>query len=256
MGRPFITRPPILSSPGVYLGPLNGAIVGGAAPDAEPPPPSVPGLLMHFDDTWDDELRGRAFLEAAGGEIGSVGFTEGGKFSQGMQFVGWKSVATDEYLADFEFNGAGTIEFFVDPTVGYFDVVTFLDDVGLVIWKVRIGWGEGSRLVSLFHYGPGGGNIGAMTVLSAGVFSHVAVVLDAGDVRIYINGSRVANMSGRPELWSAANITGGAPGSLVVGPGPGSGEGIIDELRVLPEVIYTGESIVVPSAPFGASTIG
>lgn len=66
MSRPFIIRPPILSSPGVYLGALNGASVGssvssgGGGGDVDPPVTGVTSLLLHFDGDLVDAVSGNS----------------------------------------------------------------------------------------------------------------------------------------------------------------------------------------------------
>lgn len=243
----------------------RGASAGARIPHAAAaplPPSDVPGLLMHFDGDFTDECRGRSFTLTGGSPPIDALTTDACAGSHAL-WVGSGGagspmpISTSQFPQDFNVGsgGAVTIEYFASTTgwenaSGVF--ITFSDALDPVnfIWQVR----HSSAEAPTFLYQDPSGNVRAKYravripvgdgPTTPGPWTHVAFVITPTEVRMYVGGV-LANDTWLP-LALAAPIKSAASGVLTVA---AHYTVRVDDLRILPQEVYTGSSFTPPGAP-------
>lgn len=269
MSRPFIIRPPILSSPGVYLGALNGASVGssvssGGGGDVDPPVTGVTSLLLHFDSSQLDEVSQEVFT---GGSpfyhISAFGFGNAARPTAeiaGAVAGAWSealSIGTQPFTIEFR-------AYFNEDTGGILIAKNYWasepsGSAFALDWQVSVGpefiklsWSElgGSGSPEEVH----------VPIASYGAWRAFAITDDGTNLRFYVGGTRVyeggsVQLSGVIPAVSNGRVTLYNALQGFSGPSPNWGStifsGSVDELRLtLGEALYTGATYTVATSPF------
>ena len=269
MSRPFIIRPPILSSPGVYLGALNGASVGssvssgGGGGDVDPPVTGVTSLLLHFDSSQLDEVSQEVFT--GGSPVYSAGVFGTGVRST-AEFAGavagaWSealSIGTQpftiEFRAKFDGDTGGIL-----IAKNYWASEPAAADFALD-WQVSVGpefidlsWSELT--------GAGSPDSVNVVIPDSTAWRAFAIMDDGTNLRFYVDGTRVyeggsVQLSGTIPGVSGARVSlykalPGFSGSVPVWGWSPVFSGQVDELRLtLGEALYTGASYTLATQPF------
>lgn len=244
----------------------RGASAGARIPHAAaaPLPPSVPGLLMHFDGDFVDECRGRNIEIVGDFDLVDDCLTTD---AYAGSHASWATngsfpilARTSQFPEDFNVGAGGsmTIEYFAStkPLVAANSIaangiaVEFLDaddeTPGAFIWSLRHGTGEFESFVytdtsevkrgkSRWNGIPGGDDL-------PGPWTHIAVVVTPTEIRLYTNG--VQRNIEPPTLYAPMKVA--TSGVLVVAV---SDTVRVDDLRILPQEVYTGSSFTPPTAP-------
>lgn len=269
MSRPFIIRPPILSSPGVYLGALNGASVGsstgsggGGGGDVDPPVTGVTSLLLHFDSSQLDEVSQEVFTG------GSPVYTAG-VFGTGVRSTAeiagaiagaWSEELsigaqpfTIEFRAKFDGDTGGIL-----VAKNYWAVEPAMTDFALD-WQVSVGPGFIDFSWSALN-GAGSPESVNVVIPDSTAWRAFAITDDGTNLRAYVDGARVYE-GGSVQLSGTIPGVSGARVSLYnalqgfSGPSPNWGNtmfsGLADELRLtLGEALYTGATYTVATSAF------
>lgn len=271
MSRPFIIRPPILSSPGVYLGALNGASVGsstgsggGGGGDVDPPVTGVKSLLLHFDSSQLDEVSQEVFTG------GHPVYTADGVFGTGVrsgeEFTGaiagaWSeelSIGAQPFTIEFRarFYGGDTGGILVAKN--YWAAEPAMTDFA-IDWQVSVG----PEFIGLSWSELNGA--GSPVYINAAIpdstsWRAFAITDDGTNLRFYVDGARVyegvsVQLSGEIPAVSGARVSLYNALQGFSGPYPIWGgtvfSGLADELRLtLGEALYTGATYTVATSAF------
>lgn len=229
-------------------------------------PPSVPGLLMHFDGDFADACRGRAVTTSGAGTPLDAMTTDAAAGSHAL----WISqipngypmpISTGQYPQDFDVGAGGslTIEYFASAkdwgsVNGVF--LTFADSAGSsnYAWRLR----HSSAETAAFSYRDTSGNwrdlYRAISITpgdgpsTPGPWVHVAAVITPTEIRLYVGGV-LANRSDTPPPLIAPIMS--MPSGVLTISSHYSVR--VDDLRILPTEVYTGSTFNPPSAPLGTS---
>ena len=274
MSRPFIIRPPILSSPGVYLGALNGASVGssvssGGGGDVDPPVTGVTSLLLHFDSSQLDEVSQEVFTSGWPTYVGGV---FGNAVRSLSEFPGaiagaWSealSIGTQPFTIEFRARFNGNVMFNNGDTGGILIAKNYWGSAPsgsafALDWQVSVG----PEFIDLSWSELGGaGSPDSVNVVipDSTAWRAFAITDDGTNLRFYVNGARVYE-GGSVQLSGTIPGVSGARVSLYnalqgfSGPSPNWGNtmfsGWIDELRMtLGEALYTGATYTVATIAF------
>lgn len=237
---------------------MLGTTVGARTPHARVLPVSTtPGLLMHFDGSLAEVLRGRT-MAGSTDTLSTVAPT----FGSGALVIPNEggTISTTAYLEDFRFSGAFTVAVWVRwqrPDTGTYgpfgDVVRLVDASDEAVWKLTVAGGEGRNLQwrnydgRLFNYNWDGapGGIG-----EPGTAVLVAVTRDASNnTRLFVGGVLVGTVT------DAYDYSAVVPASLQIGTWHDSPENQylwLDDLFVLPGTALWTASFTPPVTPFSA----
>jgi hypothetical protein len=88
--------------------------------------------------------------------------------------------------------------------------------------------------------------------VSLNTFNHVAFVRQSGILSIYVNGTRTSQVTFTNNLTATGTITIGSTNPASTGGYNNSYRmnGYFDEIMVTPSALYSGSSLIVPTAPF------
>ena len=241
-------------------GPSAGARIPHVALPPQPPP-TTPGLLMHFDGDFTDECRGRTFTLSGAGTPLDAMTTDAAAGSHALWFSqivnGYPMpISTGQYPQDFDVGAGGslTIEYFASAkdwgaANGVF--LTFADSAGSsdYAWQLRHSSGE----TPAFSYRDTSGNwrnlyrAGRITPgdgpSTPGPWVHVAAVITPTEIRLYVGGVLANHAFTPPPL--IAPIMSTPSGVLTIS----SNYSVrVDDLRILPTEVYTGSSFTPPTS--------
>lgn len=203
--------------------------------------------LLHFDGNLDDE-KGRVWT-VSGAAIASE---TGGKFDGKLSLEG--GFISTPYTADFDwFASDYTIECWINPA----DLASFersgnctllgrmTPAGGIADWS----FGPHTDGIVRFIYWNGSAQVIAIgQSIAEGLWSHVAVVVHQGEIRVFVNGvgGEPVAITGTPSASSDVNI--------VVGRYNGrSASGRVDDFRITKGVARYTADFTPPTAPFPGS---
>jgi len=217
---------------------------------------------MHFDGDFVDACRGRSFSLTGNSPATDALTTDACAGSHALRIGRGESgspmpISTSQFPQDFNVGAGGalTIEYFVSTNgweSAYGTFLTFADASAPseLIWRVRHSSGE----VSVFGYQDTSGNARnlyrAVSIpagdgpTTPGPWTHVAFVITPTEVRMYVGGVLANHGASPPPL--AAPIKSAASGVLTV---TDHYTVRVDDLRILPQEVYTGSSFTPPTAP-------
>ena len=200
-------------------------------------------FLLHADST--------PFVDIAGGRTmsvnGSVTLSNTGYFSKSMLFSGTSCLQYGD-ITGFGLDAmtSFTAEAFVAPdAVRQQSIMSTRNDASTG-WDIRI---ESTGAISFYLTGGGAAALLTSTPnINFGVWNHVAVVKDNGVVSIYINGVN----NGSKTISTRAQPTGTV---FRLGAISDSGllipfRGLMDEVRITPDVARYTSNFAVPTQPF------